>query len=120
VTALRDTALRAGPDRWVLPGGPGGHHGRYVSSWVKPGAQGELFQIQELEKEPQIAAIIPCWVYHHGQPTLSQAAEAAQNRQNPRSYRVAVHNGVDYLCKTRPSLCAHWGKAGESIAGPPP
>jgi len=35
------------------------------------------------------------------------------------SYRFAVHNGVDYLCKTTPSLCAHWGNAGESIAGPP-
>jgi hypothetical protein len=29
----------------------------------------------------------------------------------------AVHKGVDYLCKTMPILCAHWGNAGESIAG---
>jgi hypothetical protein len=29
-----------------------------------------------------------------------------------------VHKGVDYLCKTTPSLCAHWGNAGESIAAP--
>ena len=31
----------------------------------------------------------------------------------------AVHKGVDYLCKTTLSLCAHWGNAGESIVGPP-
>jgi hypothetical protein len=31
----------------------------------------------------------------------------------------AVHKGVDYLCKTTPSLCAHWGNAGEYIVSLP-
>ena len=32
----------------------------------------------------------------------------------------AVHNHVDHLCKTAPGLCAHWGNAGDRVAGPRP
>ena len=32
----------------------------------------------------------------------------------------AVRNHVDHLCKTAPGLCAHWGNAGDYVAGPRP
>ncbi len=32
----------------------------------------------------------------------------------------AVHNHVDHLCKTALGLCAHWGNAGDPVAGPCP
>ena len=42
------------------------------------------------------------------------------SRAGERVTGFAVHNHVDHLCKTAPILCAHWGNAGDPVAGPRP
>ena len=42
------------------------------------------------------------------------------SRAGERVTGFAVHNHVDHLCETAPGLCAHWGNAGDRVAGPRP
>ncbi len=52
--------------------------------------------------------------YRHADPLLP--ASLARERVTG----FAVHNHVDHLCKTAPSLCVYWGNAGDRVAGPRP